>query len=126
MSNLFFNHFSELALYFFLKNMLPSSSFLFFPSSNSFTFHLFSSFLICLFFLSLFFSFFFFSQFASFPQFGLPFPESAAPVLPHFLLPCTLPWGRGSEAVKVRGRGGGCHFPIFVFAPIPKIPVLCT
>ena len=28
-----------------------------------------------------------FSQFASFPQFGLPFPKSAAPVLPHFLLP---------------------------------------
>ena len=29
----------------------------------------------------------FFSQFASFPQFGLLFPKSAAPVLPHFLLP---------------------------------------
>ena len=40
------------------------------------------------FFLSLFSSLFSFFQFASFPQFGLPFPESAAPVLPHSLLPC--------------------------------------
>ena len=42
------------------------------------------------FFLSLFSSLFFFFQFTSFPQFGLPFPQSAAPVLPHFLLPCMI------------------------------------
>ena len=73
---------------FFLKNILSSSSFLFFPSSYSFTFS--SFFLIShlpFFFFPYFSLFFFFSQFASFPQFGLPFPKSAAPVLPHFLLP---------------------------------------
>ena len=35
----------------------------------------------------------FFPQFASFPQFGLLFPKSAAPVLPHFL----LPWKKKEE-----------------------------
>ena len=67
------------------KNILSSSPFLFFPSSSSFSFPLFSSFQFCPFF-----SYFFSSQFASFPQFDLPFPKSAAPVLPHFL----LPWSR--------------------------------
>ena len=43
-------------------------------------------------FLSLASSLFLFFQFASFPQFGLPFPKSAAPVLPHFLLPCSHFW----------------------------------
>ena len=33
---------------------------------------------------------FYFSQFAPFPQFCLPFPKSAAPVLPHFLLPWVI------------------------------------
>ena len=53
------------------------------------SFYLSSFFLIShlLFFFPYFPLFFFFSQFASFPQFGLPFPKSAAPVLPHFLLP---------------------------------------
>ena len=66
------------------KNILSSWSFLFFPSSSFF-------FLIShlSFFLSLLSSFFFFSQFAPVPQFGLPFPKSAAPALPHFLLPCS-------------------------------------
>ena len=66
------------------KNILSSSSFLFFPSSFSFSF-IFFLIPIC----SFIFPHFplFFSQFASFPQFGLPFPKSAAPVLPHFLLP---------------------------------------
>ena len=70
------------------KNILSSSSFLFFPSSSSssISFLLFPYFSFV---LSLF-SSFFSSQFALFPQFGLPFPKSAAPVLPHFLLPCPL------------------------------------
>ena len=70
------------------KNILSLSSFLFFPSSYSFSFNSFPHFPF-VFFLSLFSSFFsFFSQFVSFPQFGLPFPKSDAPVLRHFLLPC--------------------------------------
>ena len=73
------------------KNILSSLSFLSFPSSSSFTFHLFPHFPFVLFFFPYFPLFFFFSQFASFPQFGLPFPKSAAPVLPHFLLPCAAP-----------------------------------
>ena len=52
-----------------------------------FPFLFFSSFLFCPLFSVLIFLFFSFSQFASFPQFSLPFPKSAAPVLPHFLLP---------------------------------------
>ena len=59
----------------------PLFPFLFFPHFSFFLFFF-------LFFLFLFFSFFPFSQFVSFPQFSLPFPKSAAPVLPHFLLPC--------------------------------------
>ena len=72
------------------KNILSSSSFLFFPSSYYFPFIYFPHFPFVFFFLSLFSSFFFFSQIASFPQFCLPFPKSAAPVLPHFLLPCCV------------------------------------
>ena len=34
------------------------------------------------------------------------------------LLP--YPWVGVGEAVKVRGRGGGCHLAIFVFAPVQK------
>ena len=74
-----------------LKNILSSSSFLFFPSSFSFSFHLFPHFPFVLLSFPIFLFFFFFSQFALFPQFGLPFPKSAAPVLPHFLLPCFRP-----------------------------------
>ena len=75
-------------------NIFYSLSSILSSSSSSSYFPLFSLFLF--FFLPFFFSFpssfphFFFSQFASFPQFGLPFPKSAAPVLPHFLLPWTL------------------------------------
>ena len=68
------------------KNILSSLSFLFFPSS-SFSFLFFPHFPFVHFFFFPIFLFFLFSQFASFPQSGLPFPKSAAPVLPHFLLP---------------------------------------
>ena len=37
----------------------------------------------------------------------------------------TLPWGMGRETVIFRGRGGGFHLEIFVFAPNPpKINVM--
>ena len=58
-----------------------------FPLPLLFPFLFFLIFLLSLFFFS-YFPFFPFSQFVSFPQFSLPFPKSAAPVLPHFLLPC--------------------------------------
>ena len=62
----------------------------FFDSSSSFSFPLF--FLISLFSRFSFLTFFFsFSHFVSFPQISLPFPKSAAPVLPHFLLPWKIP-----------------------------------
>ena len=62
---------------FFFFFSFPLSSFPFFLSS----FRLFAfSFFIFLFLFS-------FPPLASFPQVGLPFPKSAAPVLPHFLLP---------------------------------------
>ena len=70
------------------KNILSSSSLLFFPSSYSFPFILFPNFPFVFFFPHFPFLFFFFSLFASFPEFGLPFPKSAAPVLSHFLLLC--------------------------------------
>ena len=43
-----------------------------------------------------------FSQLASFPQCVLPFPKSAAPVLPHFLLPCYI-------QMKMSITVGWCH-----------------
>ena len=61
-----------------------------FPFLSLFLFFFLSSFFLislCPVFLLLFSFFLPFSQFLSFPQFSLPFPKSAAPVLPHFLLP---------------------------------------
>ena len=72
----------------------------------------FSLFSFCSFFLSLFSSFFSCSQVASFPQYGLPFPKSAAPVLPHFL----LPWHRMIYMCRwhfqARGLSVTCHTKI--------------
>ena len=95
-------HIFTVTLWFF-KNILSSSSSLFFPSSWSFSFLFFPhfpfvpfSFLIS--------SFFPLSQFASFPQFGLPLPKSAAPVLPHFLLPCPTISNRWRRIALYLGR----------------------
>ena len=63
--------------YFIICKNILSLPFLFFPSSSSFFFTFFPHFPLS------------FSLLAPFPQFGLPFPKSVAPMLPDFLLPCT-------------------------------------
>ena len=87
----FFDSVSSELLYNFLKIFSLRRLSFSFPLPLLFPFLFFVSFPFCPLF-PFFFSFFFllFSKFASFPQFGLPFPKSAAPVLPHFLLPCPI------------------------------------
>ena len=81
----FLNIFFLLVYVFFALLLFP------FPPFSLFLFFFFLSFFL----ISPFFSYFplfSFFLFASFPQFGLPFPKSAAPVLPHFLLPWVTQW----------------------------------
>ena len=92
----------------FLRMSSPRRLSFSFPLPLLFSFPLFPHFSFVPFFFSYFPLFSPFSQFVSFPQFSLPFPKSAAPVLPYFLLPCVCVWGGCvGVCVCVFGRKGG-------------------
>ena len=72
------------------KNILSSSSFLFFLSSYSFTFHLFSSFYICLFFFPCFPFFFLFANWHNFLNLVCHFLRALLPCSRTFCCPAYL------------------------------------